>query len=176
MTKLYLIGFMGSGKTTLAKHISENFAIPYIDLDEAIEKRQGKKISVIFHEEGEAAFRKYETSALKEIANETIIATGGGVVEKEANIQWMKQTGIIIYIKTSLSEISRRLMDDTTRPLWKNGANHEREALYNRRKSMYASCADIVIDGTHLSLEKQAIQLLNLSGIKGSNGVKTSNN
>lgn len=139
MKNIYLIGFMGSGKSTVGKHLANELNKSFIDLDDYIENKHKIKIQDIFKDLGEEGFRSYEKIALKEVQNYDIVATGGGIVEKEENISVMRE-GRVIFLKTSFEEIEKRLKDDKNRPLW----NQEREQqleLFNRREKIYASCS-----------------------------------
>jgi shikimate kinase len=149
---IYLIGFMGSGKTTVAKRLSERLNLAYLDIDDTVEKKLNKKISSVFKEEGEDAFRRYESISLKNVGITPIISTGGGIVEKDENIDWMQKTGIIIYLHTSFGLINNRLQNDSSRPLWR--ADEENQKLYARRIVMYERCADYIIDCDASALEE----------------------
>ncbi len=135
---------MGSGKTTIGKLFSNEMLLSSIDLDQYIEKESGKKIKDIFQCEGEEAFRELETIALKE-RDEQVIITGGGIVERSINIAFMKQNGCIVYLHTSFAEITKRLNNDTLRPLWDINVDQRRQ-LYDKRIPLYKSCADVIID------------------------------
>ncbi|GEN31113.1 shikimate kinase [Cerasibacillus quisquiliarum] len=151
MTIVYLVGFMGSGKSTIAKRLSQLWNETYADTDQEIERMYEKKIPDIFIEQGESAFRDYESKVLKNL-NEPIIATGGGIVERKENIEWMKQNGTIIYLYASFHEISKRLKDDMNRPLWGHSLE-KRKILYKKRQAMYEACADITVDTDEKDVE-----------------------
>lgn len=143
MTKsIYLIGFMGSGKTTIGKKISRELQLDFADMDEVIEKGLNKSIPMIFKDKGEAYFRIQETVVLKQL-KVPIIATGGGIIERSENRIFMKENGIIIYLRTSFTEIQNRLKDDNERPLWVNG---DSKKLYEKRIPLYENIADFTID------------------------------
>ncbi|MEN2765999.1 shikimate kinase [Ornithinibacillus xuwenensis] len=174
MTYIYFIGFMGSGKSTIARLISQRLAIPFIDIDNEIEFQQKRKIVDIFQEDGEEVFRLYETKVLKEITDKPLISTGGGVVEKNENINYMKQNGIIIYLKTSFSEISSRLAHDHSRPLWKDDTN--KQALFDKRIKLYNQIADFIVDGDKLTLQEQVNEIIKYIRIKRIINVKDKHN
>ncbi|TMN20799.1 shikimate kinase [Lentibacillus cibarius] len=144
MKTIYLIGFMGSGKSTVGKMLGEQLGIPFLDTDQMVESEYGP-ISAIFRDKGEKAFRTYETEMLKRIPdNNHIVSTGGGIVEQEQNIAFMNGNGIIFHLNASMNEIASRLGNDPNRPLW--GTNYaERVRLYNRRKELYIAAADVTI-------------------------------
>lgn len=144
MTIVYLVGFMGSGKSTIAKRLSQLWNQPYADTDQEIERIYNQTIPDIFAEEGENIFRDYETNVLKKL-DKPIVATGGGIVERKENIKWMKQNGIIIYLHTSFNELVKRLKHDINRPLWEQSLE-KRKSLYKKRQEMYESCADMTVN------------------------------
>ncbi|MDP8261304.1 MAG: shikimate kinase, partial [Candidatus Kappaea frigidicola] len=100
---LYLVGFMGSGKTAVAKEIAESTDLKYIEMDELIEKKEARSINDIFKDSGEDYFRKVEKEALKEIslADKQVVSCGGGVVIDEANVNLMKDSGVLICLQAS---------------------------------------------------------------------------
>lgn len=148
--KIYLIGFMGSGKSTVGKELAKNLNQNFIDLDCYIEKKHHMKIKDIFSKLGENTFRKYETICLKEAQNYGVIATGGGIVERKENILVMKE-GLIIFLDASFEEITKRLQGDTKRPLWKQSKERQVE-LYKRRKQLYMACSHWTINTTNCSI------------------------
>lgn len=149
MSLIYLIGFMGSGKSSVGKNLAYVLGTDFIDTDEFIERKYNRNIPNIFKVEGEVKFRGYETSALNEISKkmstDDVISTGGGIVETNENYETMNQSGDIIYLQTSLDEIYKRLIKDTNRPLWNNN-DRAREALYNRRIAMYEEWSNYTVD------------------------------
>ncbi|WP_164668625.1 shikimate kinase [Virgibacillus doumboii] len=145
MRTLYLIGFMGSGKSTVGQELSKLLGIPCIDTDHMIENVYKVKIAEIFQNKGESVFRKFETEILKQTpVHHHIVSTGGGIVETEENITFMKANGNIVFLKTSLNEIEMRLSNDRSRPLW-NKNSYEKQRLFDRRNKLYKESADIII-------------------------------
>ncbi|MFB4166456.1 shikimate kinase [Virgibacillus sp. JSM 102003] len=145
MKTLYLIGFMGSGKSTIGEMLSNILGLPHIDTDHLVEEVYGQTISSIFQSDGEGTFRKYESEVLKKTPSlNHIISTGGGIVEKEENTLFMKENGIVIYLNTSFEEIAKRLEDDQLRPLWSQNVK-EKKILFNRREKLYEENADKII-------------------------------
>lgn len=128
MSIIYLIGFMGSGKSTIGKQLSKKINYSFVDLDRLIEKDNGMSISEIFETKGEAEFRKLEHNALKKVSQlqHTIIACGGGTPCFYDNMTLMKESGLTIYIKLSPKMLADRLSQSKTpRPLLKNKSREE---------------------------------------------------
>jgi shikimate kinase len=143
---LAIAGFMGSGKTTLAKQISESSGVPYVDLDEYIEQQEGKSIVEIFEVYGEQKFRELETLYLKKILSiekSTIIALGGGTVCFNDNINLIKQNAWLITIMVNSETLTERLWNEKDkRPLIKHLQTKEElrqiiEQKLNERLSYY---------------------------------------
>jgi shikimate kinase len=147
--RFFLIGFMGCGKTYYARQWGETFGLKYYDLDEEIEKKEGKLITDIFKEKGEAYFRKLERKTLQNYCklNNMILATGGGTPCFLNNMKLLNEEGVTIYLKSSPAELAARLkFEKETRPLIANVADEvleefvaeklkQREPYYNQ--SMY---------------------------------------
>lgn len=118
--KIFLLGFMGSGKTTLGKKLAELMDIAFIDLDNKIESAEGKSVSEIFKDRGEEYFRNIESEALHKTGRirKAVIATGGGAPCFHHNMKWMNENGITIYLKAEAGELYHRLLKERqTRPL-----------------------------------------------------------
>jgi len=115
---LYLIGFMGVGKTTIGKQIAAFNKVVFIDTDSQIEKETSKSIKEIFETDGEIAFRKLETDTIRSINRKAIIACGGGLPAHNNNIEYLKQKGTVIYLKASTETLIKRLeKNKNKRPL-----------------------------------------------------------
>ena len=143
---IYLIGMMGSGKTTVGIKLSEKLKKTFIDLDSEIKKSAGKTISEIFDENGEDHFRLIESEKLKTFS-ESVIACGGGVVLMGKNRHFIKENGTAILLTATMEELSHRLKDSDNRPL----LAHEKSenALKNiwlERQMDYLNTADFSIE------------------------------
>lgn len=148
MKTLYLTGFMGSGKTTIGKLLAEKLALPVVDTDKFIEENLNKTVREIFETEGEDRFREYEHQFLNVIPTEnTIVTTGGGIILKKENRDWMRNNGTIIYLHCEPEEILKRLADDNTRPLLDGDKQKNIQSIFTERLSYYND-ADIKIDTT----------------------------
>ncbi len=135
--RFFLVGFMGSGKTTLGREVAERMGLPFVDLDQRIEEASGMSVSEIFAREGEAGFRRRESDALAEIIARPepfVIATGGGAFAVSENRRSMKSAGVVVWLDVPISEILARI-EGFNRPLWKT-AEEVRE-LHERRRSSY---------------------------------------
>lgn len=126
--KIYLIGFMGSGKSTYGQELSSELSLEFMDLDKKIEENEGKTISEIFEEKGEKYFREAEHKALldTEKPDNLVISCGGGTPCFFDQLDWMNQHGITIYLKLDEEKINYRLMQiKKDRPLLRNLKNKE---------------------------------------------------
>ena len=153
MKNFVLMGFMGTGKTTVGKRLAKALSCEFIDTDERIEKEQGRKISDIFAEDGEQAFRDMETDLLKRLQDSKdafVLSIGGGMPVREENRALLRKIGTVVYLKTSKEEIIRRVSGDTNRPLLQGGALEEKvTSLMNAREQIYMETAhrEVVTDG-----------------------------
>ncbi|UQD52723.1 shikimate kinase [Bacillus methanolicus] len=149
MKAIYLIGFMGSGKTTVGKSMSAKWNWPVFDTDEELEKKVKKSINQIFEENGEEFFRLLESEILKQMpVNRSIITTGGGIVLKEENRRWMKENGVVVFLYAEPEEIFKRIENDDSRPLLKTNKKAAIKELFQARLPLYKEAADFTIDTT----------------------------
>ncbi|WP_462252766.1 shikimate kinase [Ekhidna sp.] len=135
--KIFLIGLPGAGKTTMGLDLSVHLGIQFVDLDQDIEKDLKLSVSDIFEQKGEAHFRQLEKHQLDKVIGDLdsfVMATGGGTPCFFDNLEIMKRAGQVIYIDTPISEIEKRLVLDTTRPLMKSNSLKD---LYRKRKGWY---------------------------------------
>ena len=169
---VFLIGFMGSGKTTIGRLLSTAISLPFIDLDDVIEHEQGKSVSILFNELGEARFRELEHEVLLNYAKgkPCLISTGGGVPCQFDNMEVMRQNGATIYLKASSHELALRLKDAVeTRPLLK-GVEYDClpayiESMLFTREPYYVKAEYVVeTDGlTDEAVLKQCIDILSIT-------------
>lgn len=128
VTRVFLTGFMGSGKTTVGQMLARALDWQFIDLDQHIEKQEGQSIRDIFETSGEVAFRQMEHKALKEVSllSHVIVSTGGGTPCFHGNMDWMNQSGLTIYLKLDAKVLKDRLMPARkSRPLIANKSDSE---------------------------------------------------
>lgn len=120
--RIYLIGYMGSGKSILGRELALKLNFDFVDLDQLIEMKRNQTINTIFEKHGEATFRDIEKEALHSTINlkNTVIATGGGAPCFSDNMKWMNENGLTVFIKVSLGKLYHRLsLDKKNRPLIK---------------------------------------------------------
>lgn len=143
-----LIGFMGTGKTTISRALSMIMNLKEVDVDQYIVKKEGKSIKDIFAENGEEYFRNLETEALRELQNEKgiIISCGGGAVLRHENVEILKQGSVIVQLTATPETIYERVKDHTHRPILNNdmSVRHISE-LMEQREPRYNSAADIIV-------------------------------
>lgn len=161
--KIFLIGPMGSGKSTLGGMLSERLKTPFTDMDEMIVMRTGRSIPEIFAQDGEAAFREIESTVLDELCASTeggIIATGGGAVLASGNRERMQASGRVIWLDVSPEAAARRIAGDANRPLLHGvDALEKAKQLAEERRPLYASIAGIHLRTDELTPE-QSIDLI----------------
>ncbi|HRX50674.1 MAG TPA: shikimate kinase [Candidatus Krumholzibacteria bacterium] len=142
---LSLIGFMGSGKSSVAAALAERAVADALDLDALIEARAGRSVAAVFDAEGEAGFRDLEAAVLADLPadEELILACGGGVVEREENRELLRRRGVVVWLDAPWEALLGRLeqVDLTARPLLRDGDWARVEALYHRRRPLYARTA-----------------------------------
>ena len=149
MKNIILMGFMGAGKTTIGKKLAKALKCEFIDTDERIETEQGRKISDIFAEDGEAVFRDMEADLLKRLQKNKekfVLSIGGGMPVREENRALLRNLGIVIYLKTTKEEIIRRVSGDKNRPLLQGGDLEEKVTnLMNAREQIYVETAHVEV-------------------------------
>ena len=145
---IFLIGFMGCGKSTMARLFSEETGAELIEMDETIEAEAGMSINEIFEKQGEAHFRDLESQLIERIAEKggTVVSCGGGAILRQENVENMKKNGQIIYLAATPETIYERVKHSTNRPLLNGNMNVEYiTELMNKRLPLYEKAADKVI-------------------------------
>ena len=157
-SNLILIGYMGSGKSTIGKQLAKKYQYDFLDTDEWIEHENGMTIKEMFAQRGENYFRNLETQALISFQNQigqTILSTGGGMALSATNANLLRNLGIVIFLKVSKEVVIQRLQGDTTRPLLQ-GEDFEKkiEQMLEQRDPLYESAAHYVIDTDGKTIEE----------------------
>ncbi len=150
MENIYLVGFMGSGKSTVGHILAEKLDMEFIDVDTEIEKKENKKISEIFKEKGEPYFRELEKKEIDLITKKkgVVVSTGGGLGADIENMKKMKETGTVIWLDVPINIILKRCEKDINRPLLQQPFE-DLKKLFEDRKKVY-SMSDI-----HIKIENQ---------------------
>ena len=144
MRKIYLVGFMGCGKSAIGRRLSYFLRLPYYDMDHEIVRQQGMSIPEIFERFGEAHFRTLETEFLLKFRDEAcIIATGGGVAMNEENRKIMRRSGLVFFLDATFEDIYVRIKNDKNRPIVQRSMKEELEQLYQTRRKFYRVCGHI---------------------------------
>ncbi|MCR5742377.1 MAG: shikimate kinase [Lachnospiraceae bacterium] len=145
MKNIYLIGFMGAGKSTVAAILGSRLNMKVVEMDERIVKEQGMSINEIFARYGEAHFRDVESELVVNIGLEgnSVVSCGGGVVVREENTGNMKKSGTIVFLTATPETIYERVKDSTNRPILNGNMNVEYiESLMEKRRALYEAAAD----------------------------------
>ena len=148
-----LLGFMGSGKTTIARKLDPDF----VDMDALLEGRMGMPIARFFEEKGEAAFRQLEEEILADLLKtDKVISTGGGIVISPRNRALLKQNPDNIYLKADFETLYQRISadKDNQRPLFLKNSKEGLAAIFNERQAWYEEVASKVIDVSKLNPEE----------------------
>ncbi|MEZ7624071.1 shikimate kinase [Streptococcus sp. 27098_8_22] len=148
-----LLGFMGAGKSTIARGLDPDF----VDMDALLEERLGMPIARFFEEKGEAAFRQLEEEVLADLLKtDQVVSTGGGVVISPRNRALLKQNPDNIYLKADFETLYQRISadKDNQRPLFLKNSKEELLAIFNERQAWYEEVASKVIDVSKLSPEE----------------------
>lgn len=148
MKNIMLIGFMGTGKSTVASCLSREYGMEIVEMDELITKRAGMSISDIFAQYGEEYFRDLETNLVLELQSQSnqVVSCGGGVVLRERNVEEMKKGGSIVLLTAEPETILDRVKDDDNRPLLRGNKNVAFISdMMEKRRPRYEAAADVVI-------------------------------
>lgn len=147
---IYLVGLMGSGKTTIGRMLARRMGRRFVDSDHEIEHRTGVRIPVIFELEGEAGFRRRESQTIAELSQEQgiVLATGGGAVLDPENRRVLRASGWVVYLDVPVQMLYERTRHDGNRPLLKVPDPLARlNALRTERDPLYREIADLIVDG-----------------------------
>lgn len=165
-TAIFLIGYRGSGKTTVGRVLAARLGWDFVDADALLEERAGKTIRDIFATQGESAFRDLESEILGELAKRSriVVATGGGLVLREQNRATLKQSGFVAWLSADAATLWARIQADSStaarRPNLSSGGFAEVEQMLAVRLPLYRMCADVEVPVTAMSPEDAANAIL----------------
>jgi shikimate kinase len=163
MRNVFLIGPMGSGKTTIGQKLAQRLDLNFHDTDQEIQNRTGVNINLIFEIEGEEGFRERESRVLDELtsAERVLVATGGGAIVRPSNRQWLRERGVVVYLKASVEQQLARLRHDKTRPLIQlQGREARLRELASQRDPLYAELADFTFPASNRSVEQSVERIV----------------
>jgi shikimate kinase len=161
---IVLVGFMGSGKTTVGRLLAEMTGLPLVDMDTLIEERAGKTINEIFAEEGEAHFRQLERTLVKELSGQEdqIISTGGGIVLNPDNITDFEGTGLVVCLLVDSQSVLDRVRHDSSRPLLAGDKEKKIVQLLESRLPLYQAITHKIDTSGRPSPEPTAREIIEL--------------
>ena len=152
---LFIIGPTGAGKTSIGRRLAAHYGLPFVDLDQEIERHCGVDVSTVFEIEGEAGFRQRESALLDECSRRSgvLLATGAGIVLAEHNRLHLRERGYVVWLQTSIEQQLERLERDTRRPLLAGTDRREKlQAMALIRGPLYRDLADLTVPGEHGSV------------------------
>ena len=155
---VFFVGFLGAGKSTLARNLGKLFHRAYIDTDRLVERLECKSVIDIFEEDGEEAFRLGEERALRELSQRKslLVSCGGGIVERAECCELMHEMGTVVFLDGSLEDSLRQIQHPERRP--DLGTREEAEELYKHRRPLYQREADITIDIRNKTFDQVAAE------------------
>jgi shikimate kinase len=152
---LFIIGPTGAGKTSIGRRLAAHYGLPFVDIDQEIERHCGVDVSTVFEIEGEAGFRQRETAAIDECSkgDGVLMATGAGAVLAASNRTCLVERGYVVWLQASIAQQLERLDRDHHRPLLQVADRHERlHAMAQSREPLYRDIADLAVPGEHGSV------------------------
>lgn len=164
---IFLVGFMGAGKSTVAEILAAELGRACVDLDSEVVRRAGRSVNEIFNSEGEDAFRLLESQALLDVESmpPSVVACGGGIVVRPENRAALKTMGTVVYLRVTAGEALARIGDAGTRPLLAGGSGTlAATTLLAARESLYRSVADVVVETVGRDAGQVAHEVLTVLG------------
>lgn len=164
-----IIGFMGTGKSTIGERVATGLGFSFVDTDHLIERETGKTISDIFTQSGETGFREKESAVLEKLTNRDrlVISTGGGIVTVPKNTRLLRRLGFVVWLNAEEEVIFLRVSKNQNRPLLQTP--NPKETIHNllgNRIPLYRSCADLEIDTTDLTEDEVAFGICESARVK----------
>lgn len=162
MSRVFIIGFMGAGKSTVGRLVAGSLGIPYLDLDAGIEERLGATVGQIFDRHGEGAFREAEREELARAAHgpDAVVSCGGGVILDERNRAVLSDAGPVVYLRVTPEEALARVKGAPDRPLLRDADPDAAAALLGAREALYTEAADITVETVGRSPEEVAADVV----------------
>jgi shikimate kinase len=149
MATLWLVGMMGSGKTTVGRLVADRLDVPFLDTDDEVVRATGRTIPELFAE-GEAAFREAEAEAVRSVAaSDAVVACGGGVVLDDASVAVLRATGLVVWLDAPVAVLSVRVAGGEERPLLDDDSAERLEHLASERRERYERAAHCRVDAGH---------------------------
>lgn len=161
-SRIFLVGPMGAGKTTIGRRLAKSLRRKFIDSDQEIERRTGASIALIFDVEGEAGFREREKRIIDELSerDDVVLATGGGAVLAEENRKVLSERGFVVYLHADIDQLVERTRRDASRPLLNTDEPAARlRELIEHRDPLYREVADLIIDTGTLNMQSVLKQI-----------------
>ena len=149
---LFIVGPTGAGKTSIGRRLAAHYGLPFVDIDQEIERHCGVEVSTVFEIEGEAGFRQRETAAIDECSQRhgVVMATGAGAVLAAHNRTYVIERGYVVWLQASIAQQLERLERDHHRPLLEVADRRERlHAMAQLREPLYHAIADLAVPGEH---------------------------
>lgn len=164
---IFFVGFLGAGKSTVARNLGRMFHRSYVDTDRLAERRCHMSVSKVFAERGEEAFRDVETAVLRDLRGRKslLVSCGGGIVEREENCALMHEMGVVVFLDGDLEDSLRQIQHPERRP--DLGSREQAAALYAHRRPLYEAAADCTVSIKGKTFEEVACDAGTLLWEKG---------
>lgn len=162
---IFLIGFMGVGKSTISKALKEKLQMECAEMDQMIVEAQGMPISEIFEKHGESYFRDVESQTLIDLQGENnlIVSCGGGIVIRPENAEYMRKSGVVVWLTATPETVYERVKDSTERPVLNGNMNVEYiRGLMEKRHALYEAAADVTVSTDGKTTEEICNEILSI--------------
>ncbi len=163
MKNIYLCGFMGCGKSYMGKKLSEKLSCTLVDLDAYIEEKEGRTIPEIFAQDGEPHFRELEAKYIREMPENSVVATGGGAIINPVTAETARNAGTVVFLDADFELCYSRIKGDTHRPLVMNNTKEQLSELFLKRREIYQKHSDFSVDS---NMNETEILDMILKGLK----------
>lgn len=146
MRNIYLCGFMGCGKSHMGRLLSKKLGCTLVDLDAYIEKKEGRTIPEIFAQDGEPHFRELEAKYIREMPENSVVATGGGAIINPVTAETARNAGTVVFLDADFELCYSRIKGDAHRPLVMKNTKEQLHELFNTRREIYLKHSDFAVD------------------------------